>query len=97
MTKEEESALRHFETRVRQLILQYRDAQRENAQLRTQLEDLQLRAEQLHAENERLRDDYSKLKLAKMMSISDNDMKDAKLRISRLIREVDRCIALLNV
>lgn len=97
MTKEEEIALQHFETRVRQLILQYQDAQQENARLHSLLDNLQQTVKLLRAENERLRDDYSKLKLAKMMSISDNDMKDAKLRISRLIREVDRCIALLNV
>jgi hypothetical protein len=39
---------------------------------------------------------YNKLKLAKILVASSNDMHDAKLKVNRMLREIDRCIALLN-
>ena len=46
---------------------------------------------------DRLQTDYANLKTAKMIDISSEDMKNAKSRLSKLVREVDKCIALLNV
>jgi hypothetical protein len=42
-----------------------------------------------------LRNENEKLKLAKAFTSSD-DSKDAKLQISKIVREIDKCIALLN-
>lgn len=39
---------------------------------------------------------FDKLKLAKIFIASSNDMHDAKLKLNRMVREIDRCIALLN-
>jgi len=39
---------------------------------------------------------FNKLKLAKILVASSNDMHDAKLKVNRMLREIDRCIALLN-
>lgn len=97
MTQEEEILLRNFETRVRQLILQYQELQHENAALHANVRELQDEAERLRSENAKLRNDYSRLKLAKMLNISDDDARDAKVRVNRLIREIDKCIALLNI
>ena len=46
---------------------------------------------------ESLRRDYANLKTAKMLDVSSGEIRDAKSRLSRLVREVDKCIALLNV
>lgn len=35
-------------------------------------------------------------KLAKMMLSSSDDVHEAKLKVNRIVREIDRCIALLN-
>jgi len=43
-----------------------------------------------------LNNKYNKLKLAKIIVASSNDMHDAKLKVNRMLREIDRCIALLN-
>ena len=51
----------------------------------------------LHSQVDRLQTDYANLKTAKMIDISREDMKNAKSRLSKLVREVDKCIALLNV
>ena len=36
--------------------------------------------------------DYDSLKMAKMMTISDNDMEATQKRIAKLIRDVNKCI-----
>lgn len=97
MTNEELESLKRFQTRVRQLILQYRE-------LKNAIDGYVQRIEVLEAENERLkkqgeqaRQEYANLKLAKMIEVGDSDVRDAKTRITKLIHEVDKCIALLNV
>lgn len=97
MTKEEEETLRIFETRVRQMILQCRELRKENEGLRTVLDEKERVIGALGAENDKLRMNYANLKLAKMIEISDDDMRNARLRLSKLVRDVDKCIALLNV
>lgn len=90
MTPEEEIILKRFETRVRQLILQYQDVKQENELLRQQVNTLK-------QDLENSQKDYANLKMARMIDISDQDMKDAKGRLSKLIREIDKCIALLKI
>lgn len=97
MTTEEQAALRTFETRVRQLILKYKELEKENRELRAVVEAKEQDINTLQQENQHLRSEYANLKLAKMIEIGDDDLKNAKTRLSRLIREVDKCIALLNV
>lgn len=97
MTKEEEILLRKFETRVRQMILQYKELEAENRELYELVDHKERELEQAKAETETVRRDYANLKLAKMIEIGDNDLKNAKTRLSKLVRDVDKCIALLNV
>lgn len=90
MTPEEEIILKRFETRTRQLILQYQDLRQENELLRQQVDNMK-------QELESVKKNYANLKMARMIDINDQDMKDAKGRLSKLIREVDKCIALLKI
>ena len=39
---------------------------------------------------------YTNLKTARILSINDNELRDTKQRLAKLVREVDKCIALLN-
>ncbi|KAA6306015.1 hypothetical protein EZS27_042329, partial [termite gut metagenome] len=39
---------------------------------------------------------YTNTKIAATMNQSVKDVRETKLRLSKLVREVDRCIALLN-
>lgn len=65
-------------------------------QLSTQVAQLKGQLDTARTEGDNLREE---LKIAKISrSLSDDEMKntDAKARINQLIKEVDRCIALLN-
>lgn len=97
MTLHEEQVLHHFETRVRQLILAYRELQTENLRLKQSLAEKEEALKDALALVDSLRKDYGNLKLARMMTVDADDLQGAKNRLNKLIREVDKCIALLNV
>lgn len=97
MTNEEFESLKRFQTRVRQLILQYRELQNAIDGYVQRIEVLEAENERLKKQGEQARQEYANLKLAKMIEVGDSDVRDAKTRITKLIHEVDKCIALLNV
>ncbi len=97
MTAEENALLRTLEARVTQLALEYKALKgRYNALART-VEEKENTIRSLNEQMGRLQSDYANLKIAKMLDISSNDIENAKSRLSKLVREVDKCIALLNV
>ena len=97
MTNEELESLKRFQTRMRQLILQYRELQNAIDGYVQRIEVLEAENERLKKQGEQARQEYANLKLAKMIEVGDSDVRDAKTRITKLIHEVDKCIALLNV
>ena len=97
MTAEENALLRTLEARVTQLALEYKALKgRYNALART-VEEKENTIRSLNEQMGRLQSDYANLKIAKMLDISSNDIVNAMSRLSKLVREVDKCIALLNV
>lgn len=96
MAVEEDKLVHTLETRIRQLILQYKQLQTENESLYEMVDERDARIGALTQETETLKADYANLKLAKMLEIGDGDMKDARSRFSKLVRDVDKCIALLK-
>ena len=97
MTKEEEKALHTFETRIRQLILAYQELKAENAELWDMMAKKEGELEEMRAEVQLHKQNYANLKLAKIIELNDSEVKDAKQRLAKLVRDVDKCIALLNV
>ena len=96
MTNEEKKKIRQFEARVRQLILQYKTLQDENIRLGSIIEDKDDEIKTLKAQLNTCQTNYETLKTAKMMTISDGDIKITKQRITGLVREVNKCISLLT-
>ena len=97
MTKEEEKALHTFETRIRQLILAYQELKKENTELWDLVAQKEGELEAMKVEVNLHKQNYANLKLAKMIEVNDSELKDAKQRLAKLVRDVDKCIALLNV
>ena len=50
----------------------------------------------LQAKLEQQQNDYDSLKMAKMIEITDGNLDGAKDRLSKLIRDVNKCIAILS-
>ena len=96
MTEEEKKLLNSFETQLRHLIYLHDELKRENAELKKLLENEKLKNEKVQAQSDELEVSYTNLKTATAISLNGSDVKETKLRLSKLVREVDKCIALLN-
>ena len=96
MADKNENTLTLFTTRVRQMILQYKEVKAENRSLQVKLDERDEEIKLLKGQIEQLRSDYDMLKMAKMVEITDGDMESAKARLAKLIRDVNKCITLLS-
>ena len=91
-----EKTLTLFATRIRQLILQYKDVKKENNDLYAMVDERDAKIKQLEAQLTQAQNDYNSLKMAKMIEITDSDLESSKKRLSKLIRDVNKCITLLS-
>ncbi len=91
-----ENTINRFATRVRQMILQYQDLRKENADLYVMVDDRDAEIKQLKAQLSQAQDDYNALKVAKMLEVTDGDIETAKKRVAKLIRDVNKCVTLLS-
>ena len=78
-------------------MMEYQALKAENDRLNDTLKSKDQTIQQLKEKNEQLASDYESLKMAKMIQISDSEMEDAQKRITKLVREIDRCISLIDV
>lgn len=96
MTEEDKKLLNTFEAKLRHFIYLHEELKRENAKLKQLLADKDEEVKRLEGSRKELEVMYTNLKMARTISIHDNDIRDTKQRLSKLVREVDKCIALLN-
>jgi len=96
MTDPEKNLLIDFEFKVKQIIANHEKLKQEKHQLLGKIGDLEETISQVRQDNRLLEQKYENLKLAKMLFVSEDENKDAKNRIQKLVREIDKCIALLN-
>ena len=96
MTTEEEKTLKTLETRIRQLILKFQQMKEEVEELQEEVVVKDRQLLELKRQNQLLEANYANLKMAKMLEIGDTDLSSAKQRLNRLVRDVDKCIALLK-
>ena len=97
MNQELRDIITRLETRVRQLILQQEKQQEELDKLRQQLNGKDDEILELQIQNEELKQQYSRLKMAKYIDMADNDVKDMRGRIRTMVRDIDKCISMLIV
>ena len=91
-----EKTINTFATRVRQMILKFDEVKRENAELYSMVDERDAQIKALQEKLAQAEHDYNSLKLAKMMTISDADLESTQKRVSKLIRDVNKCITLLG-
>lgn len=96
MTEEEKELLKTFEARLLHLIYLHDEQRRENARLKELLNACRADCAASQAAYRALEKRYTDLKTATTISLNGSDVKETKLRLSKLVREVDKCIALLN-
>ncbi len=82
--------------KVKKLLSLYNDLKVKNTELKKQTEEYKIQIKNKEAELDFLKNKYNKLKLAKSLLASTGDSHDAKIKINGIVREIDKCIALLN-
>ena len=91
-----EMTLTTFETRVRQMILRFQELKKENNALHVQLQKDEQEIQDLKLRLAQADHNYNSLKMAKMLEITDGDLESAKARLTKMIRDVNKCISLLS-
>ncbi len=96
MTENEKRLLAVLEVRVRDLMAKS-DLQRQRInELNLALEKRNDEIQQTKQTIEQLHTRYDNILTAHAVSLDEGDIKNARMRLSKLVREVDKCIALLN-
>lgn len=96
MTEEDKKQLNTFEGKLRHFMFLYDELKKENASLRQLLSEKEAEIQRMESCIKEAEAQYTNLKMARIISINDNELRDTKQRLARLVREVDKCIALLN-
>ena len=96
MTEEDEKLVSSFEGKLRHFMFLYDKLKQENADLKNLLMQKDEEIKRLEQSWKELEAQYTDLKTARTISLYDKDIKETKQRLSSLVREIDRCIALLN-
>lgn len=96
MTEEDKKAIKYFRGKTEAFYVLHDELKHENAQLKQLLTEKNEEVRRLENSRKELEVRYTNLKMARTISIHDKDINDTKQRLSRLVREVDKCIALLN-
>ena len=91
-----EKVLAQFAARIQQLILQYKDIKKENAELYAIIGEQEDRLKNLEERISQAQNDYQSLKIARMLEVSGVDVEQAQKKLAKLIRDVNKCITLLS-
>ena len=91
-----EKTIVEFQTKVRALILQFQNLKKENEELYAMLEKNEADVRQLRQQLLDKQQEFDAFKAAKLLEISDGDIQSARERLAKLIRDVNKCIAVLS-
>ncbi|MBV4356491.1 hypothetical protein [Pinibacter aurantiacus] len=87
--------IRRIQEKLQQLVKQYSALQKENEKLSLQLSLLKEKESIQHQQIDELNQQVSLLKAAKS-GMSEEDKKDFEKRINQYLKEIDKCIAMLQ-
>nr|WP_320000443.1 hypothetical protein [uncultured Draconibacterium sp.] len=96
MTEEDHLLLNDLKRNTQQLFEKYNELEQKNKMLSEQVENLKQEIELMEHEKIELGRSYEQLKIANQILSERDETGEAKQRIDFLIREIDKCIALLN-
>jgi arginine deiminase len=96
MTKEHKDLLDELKNKIKNLNTLYIKSRECNIQSNIEIEYLKEALRKQQNENKELKEKYNTLKTAKSILAPEQDNHEAKIRINKMVREIDKCIALLN-
>lgn len=97
MTDDKEKLLSDLEFRIRQVMYLCDSLREDNVRLRAELEQSTLRLKEKENQLDQLTKKYDSLKVARTITAASVDVDTANEKLSKLVREVDKCINLLSI
>tara|TARA_B100000073_G_C23249670_1_gene377719 strand:+ start:216 stop:497 length:282 start_codon:yes stop_codon:yes gene_type:complete len=85
-----------LEVKIKQLISLYSKTKQEKQQAINEAEDLKKSLAEKQEVINSLEEKIKLIKMSKVVSSSNEDNKKTKQKINEYVREIDKCIALLN-
>ena len=92
----QEDIISLLEEKIAQVIRVAEGLKANNLQLQQQVDELTGRLRVKNQEMEVLESKFQSLKLTKHLTSSPEDVRNVKFQVNRMVREIDKCIALLN-
>lgn len=93
---ENETVVNSLEEKIKKIIAVHDQLKNANKRLLIEKNELLNTIKLKDIEIKALQTKHEQLKLAKLLSTKNEDVHDAKLKVNRIVREIDKCIALLN-
>jgi hypothetical protein len=90
-----EQQLKRMNEKLQQLLKQYHSLQKENERLKHEFQQMTTRFNAASDESDKWQQQTEILKLSKEQ-MSETEKKAFEKRLSQYVKEIDRCIALLN-
>lgn len=75
---------------------EYQSLQEQNAELKAELERKHTDLMHAHQDVLELRKNYDHLRITRNLGVSQEDRNESKQRINKMVREIDKCLALLD-
>lgn len=97
MTGEDQLLLDDVKAKLRLLMKGYTKLKNDKLELVNRVSQMEQEIADLKSKNADLVKQYDNLKVARVISVGDDEKKQVKQRINKIVREIDRCIARLNV
>jgi len=96
MTDNYVSDIQRINDKVSRLGMLYTESINHNDILLNEINSLKYQLKQKDVELKEIKEEYDKLKFSKHIELSSKDVRNTRIKINRLVREIDDCIALIN-
>ncbi|MDA1182612.1 MAG: hypothetical protein O3B82_03340 [Bacteroidetes bacterium] len=82
--------------KVEEIVIENKDLKENQAENQSRIDELQKIIELQKNALAALKEENKMIKFAKEMSTTNSDVHDLKIKINELVKDIDRCIDLLN-
>lgn len=96
MTEKDRIVMATFEEKLHRLVYEHKQLEEANRELSRILEEKENTLKELQQRCSAIEKSYNDLKQAKIISLTGESIDETRDRISRLVREIDRCIESLK-
>ena len=96
MESKNDEIINKLRNNIKSIISLYEEQREKNREFVTKNKELTHKLTNLEDKIKDKELKYNNLKLAKTIASADDSNHDAKIKVNRIVREIDKCIALLN-